>query len=505
MTTLIKNIILADGSGRSLQKADVLIRDEKIASVGNFSSYKADKIIFGNELYLCPGFIDLNSSSDRYLTLFSSPLCKDFLIQGVTSMLIGHCGFSLAPSFYGSLNHFWSWSKTNHINLNWKKVGEFLAVLEKQKKIGVNLATLVGHRVIREDIVKDPHEFRNLTANELRVFRFVLTQALKEGAFGMSTGLGYFPYQDTGYHELRALVDVVKQFGRIYTTHLKNEKHFILDAVKETIRLSQEMGMTTIISHLRPFLGFEKDFESSLKLIEEKTAQADVYFDVNPFDASAVPIDSFIPDSLKNSDRNLIIEKLKDEKVAKEAKKAFPRLKADETIILNAPGIESLNGKTLLEFAQNRDLKEGAALLALMEATRLRAVIFYKNLNPQEIEKSLLSSRSLISSNSPNFDDLPLPFKPERAYKSFPVFLKKASSLGMNIEKAVHKISGLPAKILNLEGRGFVSDNYFADLVLLDKDFDVKMTMVNGKIAVEEGNINPAFASGGRVLRHRKK
>lgn len=506
MTTLIKNILLVDGSGKPPFKADVLINNNKIAAIGSFPNYKADKVIFGNEGYLCPGFIDMNANSDRYLTLFSSPLHKDFLVQGVTSILIGHCGFSLAPTFYGSLNHFWSWTKTNHININWKSVKEFLTSLQKRMDIGVNLGTMVGHRVIREDILKNPNEdFRNLTANELRVFRSVLSQAIGEGAFGMSTGLGYFPYQQTTYHELRALFDIVKQSKGIATIHLRNEKENILDSVKEAVRLSQELSIPTVISHLRPFPGFEEKFEESLRLIESKTAQADIYFDTNPFSSSAVPIDSFIPDFLKDRDRNLILEKIQDENIKKKLLETFPKIDGRKAVILNAPGVEFLNGKTLYEFARNRNLATNQTLLKLMEVTRLRGVIFYENLDSSEIDRALFSPRSLISTNSPNFDDSLIAFKPERSYRTFTEFIKRASRSNILIEKAIAKISGLPSKIMDLDGRGFISDGYFADLVLLNKDFDISTVLINGEIAVNEGQILPSYKGKGEVLRNSKK
>ncbi|MFA6352734.1 MAG: amidohydrolase family protein [Candidatus Paceibacterota bacterium] len=501
MTTLIKNIVLVDGSGKAPFKGDVLIRDEKIAAIGSFPSYKADKIIFGNESYLFPGFIDMNASSDRYMTLFSSPLHKDFLSQGITSALIGHCGFSLAPSFYGSLDHFWSWSKTNHVNINWKKVKEFLNVLEKNIKPGVNIGTMAGHMVIRQDIIKEREEFRNLTANELRVFRSVVLEAMSEGAFGLSFGLGYFPYQQTTYYEIRALLDAVKKSKGFFTVHLKNEKLAIVDSVQEVIKLSRELGITGIISHLRPFFGFEKGFEESIKIIEENIATAQVYFDANPFSSSAVPIDSFIPDSFKNRDRGLVLEKIKDKEIAKKFIDEFPKIDPQKVIILNAPGVEFLNGKTLYEFAQNRDIPASKSIVSLMEATKLRGVIFYENLNQKEIEKAILSPRSLISSNSANFDDTLLSFKPQRSYQTFPEFFKKASGFGLSIEKAVSKVSGLPAKILNLDGRGFISSGYFADLVLMNKDFDISMVMINGQMAVENSQFNKNFKGGGKVLR----
>ena len=213
MITLIKNIICVDGTGQPPYKADVLIKGKKILAVGSFPSYRADETIMGNEAYCVPGFFDMNASSDKYLTLFSQPWQADFLLQGVTSMMIGNCGFSLSPLFYGSLSSFSHWGGNDRVNINWKSVSEFLDVLDRQYAMGINVATLVGHKVIREALMKDPSEMRSLSPNELQVFRSVLTNAVAQGAFGFSTGLGYYPYQQISYHEVRALADAVKKAG----------------------------------------------------------------------------------------------------------------------------------------------------------------------------------------------------------------------------------------------------------------------------------------------------
>jgi N-acyl-D-amino-acid deacylase len=513
MTTLIKNVIVVDGSGRSPIKGDVLVRDNKILAIGSFPQYKADKIIFGNEGYLTPGFIDPNVSSDRYLTLFQSPLHKDFLKQGVTSIMIGQCGFSLAPSFYGTnLEHIESWSRINRINVNWKSVGEFLKVLEGFG-LGVNVGTLVGHEVIREGIVKDLSVFRNLTSNELRVFRSVLSQSIQEGAFGMSTGLGYFPYQNTSYHELRALADVLKENKAIYATHLRNEREKLFESVDETIRLSQEMSLTTIISHFRPLLGFEDQYEKSLALIEEKSSKANVYFDCNPFNSSAASLDTFLPEFIKGEEINIIFQKLQDKELAKKFISALPKIDSKKMIILNAPTVEFLNGKTLYEFAKTRELSTEKALIKLMEVTKLKGVVLYENLNQEQVSKAMFSSRALISTNSPNFDDVYETFKPDRAVKNFSTYFKQASQNNIGIEKAVAKTTGLLATIFNIDGRGFISDGYFADLNLMTKDFDIAMVMVNGQIMVENGDVVSTIQKGlpagkqgnGSLLRKSKK
>jgi len=103
VTILIKNIQLLDGSGRPPVKADVLVKNDKISAIGNFPKYRADEIIDGLGAYLAPGFVDINTDSDHYLTLFSNPSQKDFLLQGVTTIIGGQCGASLAPLIYGSL------------------------------------------------------------------------------------------------------------------------------------------------------------------------------------------------------------------------------------------------------------------------------------------------------------------------------------------------------------------------------------------------------------------
>jgi len=506
MTTLIKNIVCVDGTGRASYKADILIKDKKILAIGSFPSYRADEVIVGNEAYCVPGFFDMNASADKYLTLFSQPFQSDFLRQGVTSMLIGNCGFSLAPLFYGSLSQFSHWGGNDNVNINWKSVKEFLDVLDHQYPTGVNVATLVGHRVIREGLMKNPSEgFRSLSANELQIFRGVLVQALHDGAFGMSTGLGYYPYQETGYHELRALADAVKNAGGIYETHLRNEKEGLKESVEETIRLSRDVGITAVIAHLRPFLGFEADYADAIARIEEDVTHADVYFDMNSFDESAVPLDSFIPDDLRQMDRHALLEKMNDSAIAGHIFQNIPAIDAAHTIIFNTPEAPFLHGKSLAAFAQNRELTSRKALLELMRVTKLRGAIFYKNLHAPSLDKALFSPRSLIASNSPSFDaSMSDAEKPRRATATFIEFLARADRAGVSIEKTIRKITGLPAKILGVEGRGLLALGYAADCSIITKDREIKYVFVNGSAVVREGSVVANQRRAGMAIRKKK-
>ncbi|MDP1995248.1 MAG: hypothetical protein Q8K40_08395, partial [Ignavibacteria bacterium] len=306
-TILIKNIQLLDGTGRPAVKADVLVKKEKIYAIGSFPKYKADEIIDGMGAYLSPGFIDINTDSDHYLTLFTNPSQEDFLLQGVTTIIGGQCGASLAPLLYGSLESIRPWASPDRTNINWQTVAEFLKTIE-QMSLGVNFGTLVGHYTIRQSLIGNA--FRKLTRNEIAVFNSLLERSLEEGAFGFSTGLGYSQSQQVPYSEIKSLVEIIFKFKCLYSTHLRNEKEGLLDSINETIKIAKETGVRTLISHLRPINGFQKDYETSLELINKNIAKADICFDICPFDSSDVPVAILLPSWVQNSNKEIMLKNL---------------------------------------------------------------------------------------------------------------------------------------------------------------------------------------------------
>src|ERR1700722_19667114 len=189
MTLLIKNVRILGGAREFPEPCDVFVSGDKISAIGNFVDKKADETLDGQGAYLSPGFIDVNTDSDHYLTLFEYPSQEDFLRQGVTTIFGGMCGSSLAPILYGTLESVRKWSGSEStVNVDWHTTGEFLATIDK-RPFAVNFGTLAGHSTIRRAIVGDA--IRDLTKNELGVLLETLKKALEEGAFGLSTGLGY--------------------------------------------------------------------------------------------------------------------------------------------------------------------------------------------------------------------------------------------------------------------------------------------------------------------------
>ena len=501
MTILIKNTQLLDGTDRPPVKADVLIKNDKISAIGNFPKYRADEIIDGLGAYLAPGFIDINTDSDHYLTLFSNPSQKDFLLQGVTTIIGGQCGVSLAPLIYGSLESVREWADISKINVNWHTVAEFLKVMEK-RALGVNFGTFVGHTTVRQALAGETT--RDLSRNELRIFNLILERALKEGAFGFSTGLGYRHSRRTSYSEIKALVGTVAKFKGIYATHLRDEKKNLLSSVNETIDVAKETGVKVLISHFRPLIGSGKDYEEALELIDKNTDKADVYFDIYPFGASTVLVSSFLPDWAQEGDKEMILKDIQTPGFKEKIIRELPRFKGEEVIIISAPGNEYLIGKTLKEFSQNRGLNIYEGLLTLMKLTNFRAVVFYKNINSRKVINALTHSRAIVASNSASFGEpegLKKVIRPERSYKTFTKFLELAEKEKiLPLETAIYKITALGGqKLLGLDRRGLIRDGWFADLVLF-KDAEIREVILNGRRVVKDGKFQNVLA--GRILKH---
>ncbi len=483
MTTLIKNIQLIDGSGKPPFKADVLIRNEKISAIGNFPTYKTHETIEGFGAYLAPGFIDINNNADHYLTLFSEPSQKDYLLEGVTTIIGGQCGASLAPLLYGSLESIKDWADIGKMNIGWHTVKEFLNILSALK-FGVNFGTLAGHRTIRQGIIGDSK--RDLSGNELKVFNLILNRALKDGAFGFSTGLGYIHAKQTSYSEIKSLVETVAKNKALYATHLRNEKRELLKAVNETIDVAKETGARVLISHFRPLTGYGTDYEEAIDLISKNSAKADVCFDVYPSDASTVLVHDILPEWVKEGDTETILKDIETPGFRGKIMRELPRFNLEETIILNAPSNAYLNGKTLKEFSDSRGLKSSEGILELIKITGLRAVISYKNVSLKKTINAIKNDRAIVASNN-------IP-------KTFTGLLELAEkNKVLPVETAVYKITGFPAQRLGLKNRGLLKEGYIADLTLF-KDAQIREVIVNGKRAVENGTFGEILA--GKILKH---
>jgi N-acyl-D-amino-acid deacylase len=509
MTLLIKNVRII-GSAREFPGiCDVFVNGEKISAIGNFSDKKAAVIIDAQGAYLSPGFIDVNTDSDHYLTLFDHPGQEDFLRQGVTTIFGGMCGSSLAPLLYGTLESVRKWGGSEDlINVNWHTMAEFLATIDRQP-FAVNFGTLVGHNTIRRALSGDA--VRELTKNEIAVFSETLKKAIDEGGFGLSTNLGSVHAQKASHPEIKSLAQVVKNTAGIYASHLRRTDVGIDTAVEEVIALAKETGISVLINHFVPVLGVEKDYERALAMIEALPPAIDLHFDIYPFDDLLLPFYTFLPDWVRMGGFEIMLANIQEEWLLPKIKKEMAPIAGERFVVAQAPGNDFLVGKSLDDLQDMYGVNDGReALLKLMLTTNMRGVALYKNIDGSLIKKALTSKRALISSNAASFGDvsrgptaalrITRQLKSDRTTSTFTKFLKMVEEERLlPLADAIRKITLEPARKFGLVGRGEIKEGNFADLTSF-KGSEIKFTIVNGKVAMKDGEFAGNFA--GKALRH---
>lgn len=492
---LIRDSVVVDGTGAPKEKKDVLVKDGKIVALGQFRSQQADIVIDGLGLTTTPGFIDVNTDSDHYLSLFTDPAQQDFLLQGVTTIIGGNCGSSLAPLIKGTLESIRKWGDINLVNVNWHTMAELLHNLDRLH-LGVNFGTLVGHATVRRAILSDT--LRDLTVSELDLLKYIITQALDEGAFGVSTGLAYNHARNTPYAEVKMLAELAAQKNGVYATHLRNEREGLVSAVGEAVSIAKETGARTIISHFRAIKGFEKQFDEALQLLTH--ADAAVRFDAYPFDYSIVPIYTLLPDFAQQGSLEQMQRQLLEEHTREEIQRAFKGMKGNDIIIARAPGFDYLVGKTVAQYSEAQELTAAEGLFALMKQTKLKAVVFKKNINFSETIKALMTDHSLVASNSPSLLEGRNVIENERAIKTFSTFLSLLRNHSeRSLEWAINKITLQAAQQFNLKNRGVIKEGAIADIAVL-RDEQAVHVLVGGELAVRDGRFQGI--QNGKVLRH---
>jgi len=517
---LIKNAIIIDGTKNSKYKADVAVSDGKIKKIKReIKNTKANIIIDADGYYLTPGFIDINNHSDTYLTLFTIPSLESLLRQGITTILGGNCGSSLAPLVSADiLKTIQKWADISQINLNWLTFNEFLETLEK-RKIGVNFASLVGHSTLRRGLLKD--EFRELTPKELKIIAEMLKTALKQGAFGLSTGLAYSHAKIATTKEIIELAKVVKNFEGLYTSHIRGEAEELIPAVEETIEIAQKTGVSTEISHLKAMgKSFWPNMEKAIKLIEKAK---NINFDIYPYTITGSVLYILLPDWVAEGGKIMLLKRLKDPSIRAKVIQEMQEKKSyeyDKITVAVSPIDKSFIGKKIAEIAKAQNVSVEEAIINMLVISEARITVFVDTLSEENVEMGLAHRLSFIASDSTGYNinyyrdknDLVHP----RCFGAFPRFLKRyvEEKHIVSWEEAIYKITGGPAQKLGFKDRGLIKKNYWADLVLIDPNkisdratFEnpyqypsgIEYVIVNGKIAVNKGEYTHEKA--GKILR----
>jgi N-acyl-D-aspartate/D-glutamate deacylase len=254
---------IVDGTGNPWYYGDVGINGARIKAIGDLSGRTASRTIDAEGLVVSPGFIDLHTHGDRGLNESESKANLNYLIQGTTTVVTGNCG---GGSF-----------EVAALKKKWEGYG-----------IGTNAVHLAGMGTIRESVLGE--EPREPTPEELDAMRERLRQAMREGAWGMSTGLEYIPNRYADTEEVIALAHVVSELGGVYATHQRNESTQVPESVAETIRIAEETGVRANISHMKA-CGKSNwgSIEEAVRLVEDARARGvDITADMYPYNRTSV-------------------------------------------------------------------------------------------------------------------------------------------------------------------------------------------------------------------------
>lgn len=424
---IFRQVTVIDGTGKGAYRADVAIKNDRIADIAPLINRPAEQEIAGNGRVLSPGFIDVHTHDD--LNVISTPEYLPKLSQGVTSVIVGNCGISAAsaypqPAFPEPINLLGKPQEFIYPSLESYARGVIVA------KPAVNVATLIGHTTLRNNHMDSLD--RTATAEEITAMRQQLQQALQQGALGLSTGLAYGSAFSASTEEIMALAEVLTDEQGIYTTHLRSEFEPILDAMDEAFRIGKRAMVPVVISHHK--CAGPKNWGrtgETLALMDKVSKKQQVSCDCYPYSASS---------------SNLDLKQVTDE---------------FEITITWSQGAPEQAGKTLMQIATEWQVDLAEAAVRLMPAGAI-----YHNMDEQDVRRVLKHARTMIGSDGLPNDPMPHP----RLWGAFPRVLGYYSREQQlfPLTEAIYKMTGLSAERFQLAGRGFVKVGYFADLVLFD-------------------------------------
>jgi len=532
---IIRNACIIDGSGNPWFKGDLAIYAGKIAKIGRLPTQPAERTIDAQGQFVCPGFIDIHSHSD--VTIPFNRLVESSVRQGITTMVVGSCGISVAPVEKKNehlLQRYISpfLPSEQKLKMEWSSFGEYLKWQEK-KGCSTNIVGLVGHGTIR--IAAMGFEERRPTNAELQEMKNLVEEAMRSGAFGMSTGLIYPPGIFSETTELIELSKVVAKYEGVYFSHIRGEGATLLEAVKEAITIGEEAGLPVQISHHKAAgkVNWGKTVET-LKMMEEARERGvDVTFDQYPYSAAMTTLATLLPPWAHEGGMEKTLERLRNpsqrEKMRKDIEQGilgWQNWIGDcgwDNITVSSVVSErnkSLEGKNLTEIAALRKKDEFTALCDLLLEEQGNATMVMHAMNEEDVRRVMKHHLQMIGTDAWSV----APYgvlgggKPHpRFYGTYPRVLGKyvREEKVLTLEEAVRKGTSFPAQRLQLEDRGMIREGFWADLVIfnpariLDKATftdphnypeGIEYVLVNGEVVLEKESHNGKLA--GKILKH---
>jgi predicted amidohydrolase YtcJ len=489
--------LVVDGTGAPGRRADVAVKDGRVVAIGAVEPGPDAKIIDASGLVVAPGFIDLHSHSDGSILGEKNRHNRNYLAQGVTTVVTGNCGSGPTD------------------------VGAFLAKIDRQGA-GTNVIHLVPQGAVRREVLGTSP--RRADSDALRRMERLVARGMEDGAWGMSSGLIYVPSQYADTAELIALARVVARHGGIYASHIRDEGEGLLGAIDEAIAIGKAAGCPVQVSHLKASgkANWGLIREACARIEAARAAGLAVTADQYPYVASSTSLAAMVVPDWAVRDgteafRRIAADPGRGPQLREAVARALERRDGGASIrIARYAATPSRVGKDLAAIAREEGTSALDVVLDIQAHGGAQAISF--GMSEEDVrfalKKPYVATASDGSAHTPGGGDRPHP----RAYGTFPRKFRYALDDGLlSLEEAVRSCSGLPAAILGLPDRGVLREGAVADLVVFDPKtfrdaatFDdptryavgARFVLVNGKAAVAEGA--PTGALAGRPLRRQR-
>jgi len=523
MDLVIKNGMIFDGNGNPWFRGDVGVKAKRIVGVGNLHGGEADRVIDAKGLAVSPGFIDIHNHSD--VSLMVDGRAESMVHQGVTTMITGNCGNSPFPLIGDAkIDAAKSLGSLYGLDVDWSTMTEYNDRLMRQG-ISVNTGLYVGHGTIRNAVIgrgdKPP------TSQDMENMKELVRQAMDEGCFGLSTGLGYSPGMYAETEEIIELCKVVAEYGGLYSTHGRPAHTFPLN-IKEALEIGEKAGIPVQMAHIGSSTCQKQNWGRSrsvtLNLIDAARARGvDFTADIYPYTISGGGLTMYVPEWAQEGGKDAMLKRLADPD-----QRARMRPEVDEMVHhrdwsqlllygLKYEGNQKYIGRTVQEIADKKgvDPFDLACDIIILEDGRAPFMGIFG------LEQDI---RTLLSHDAVMVGSDGTAMAPEgslgggvthpRNYGTFARVIEKyVGESVLSLPEAIHKMTGMPAWRLGLQFRGVIKPGACADIVVFDP-FRVKdnftvteppsfpegfhFVIVNGVITVEDGKHTGALA--GEVL-----
>jgi N-acyl-D-amino-acid deacylase len=525
---LIRGGTLLDGTGDPGVAADLAIEAGRIAGIGSIAG-PTRRMIDASGLAVAPGFIDIKTHSD--FTLPINPKAESKVRQGVTTEIVGHCGFSVAPALPGKVELLKDYLSPSAPWLPFRETS-FPDYLDTFPPVAVNAGMLVGHNTLRLMVMGMAE--RAPSDAELQQMIALLEDALEAGALGMSSGLFTPPGSYAAPMEMIAFGHVLKRHNAAYFTHLRDESNKVIEAVAEAIEVAEQCGVHVEIVHFKcsGVDNWGKAAKVLSMIAQAKARGLDVDCDAYPYDAGSNPLKNLLPPWVQAGGVPAMLARLAEPQtreriradIGRDGLNNWGRIPSWDCLQISiSPHLPQHAGRTIAALAAERAADPIDTLSDYLIEDKGATRVLVTAISEDDIRALVASPLALVGSDGncvAPYGTVGQGMPHPRFYGAFPRVLSRyvREQKVLPLELAIHKMTGATARALKLKDRGLLREGFCADVMIFDpNDFADRATyadphqfpsgprtslIVNGIVVVD--NATHTGVLPGKVLRRSK-